>query len=517
MHPNKHNLLSQKGAYALFCVFISALSHSQVIPNLVNNYSFEDTIKCPTNMGQLYNCKHWFNPVVIGTPDYYNSCSNSYTIASPSTTRVVVPSNNLGYQFPRTGNSYVGIGTYVSNYPQTREYIKTKLKASLKSNSIYCLTFYVSRSDSSIFANANIGAYFSNDSMISSNPWPPYLITANPILEETSILYDTANWIPITGTVSTTGNENFLTIGNFRNDAATSYQQTKPLYPHPVRQNYSYYYIDDVSVIEINSANAAIKDTLTNVCFMDSIILGTDSTEFATYQWQSTAAGLAALSCTNCPNPIAKPFVTTKYYLTKQQCSSTTIDSVTVVVLTPTTQANAGNDKVICIGESIQIGTNDSLKFTSYNWQGSGGSGSSLSCTNCAVPYVKPTVSTTYTVQRTECATVTSDTVRVLVDDCDPTFTVPNVFTPNYDDVNDTWGINFSSVNAHITNFKMSIYDRWGLLVYETNPSVSVPNSKWDGHTTSGVECSPGVYYYIITFEKNGEHVLLKGHLSLFR
>ena len=246
---------------------------------------------------------------------------------------------------------------------------------------------------------------------------------------------------------------------------------------------------------------------------MDSVILGTDSTEFATYTWTSTVAGMAALSCTNCPNPIAKPAVTTKYYLTKVQCSATTKDSVTGVVLTLTTQANAGADKVICVGDYIQIGTQDSLAFTNYSWQFN----STLSCTNCAMPFAFPTISTTYTVQRTECANVTTDTVRVIVDDCDPTFTIPNVFTPNYDDVNDTWGINFSTVNSHITNFKMNIYDRWGLLVYSTNPEASTPKSKWDGRTSAGIECNAGVYYYIITFEKNDEHNLLKGYLSLFR
>jgi gliding motility-associated-like protein len=360
----------------------------------------------------------------------------------------------------------------------------------------------------------------------------------------------------------------------------------------------AYYYLDDISVIEINSANAYLKDSLINPCFMDSVQLGTDSTEFATYTWSSTTAGVAALSCTNCPNPKAKPTVTTKYYLTKQQCSATTIDSVTVViltpttqanasikdtlttrclsdsvilgtdnvlsatytwsstaaglaalgctncanpiakptittkyylkktecsaiaidsvvvvVLTPTTQANAGNDKTICIGDFVQLGTNDSLAFTNYSWQNS----ASLSCSNCAMPFANPNVTTTYTVQRTECSTVTTDTVKIIIDDCDPSYSIPNVFTPNYDDVNDTWGINFSTVNDHIKNFKMSIYDRWGLEVYSSNSELSTPNSKWDGHTTSGEECSNGVYYYIITFEKNEKHILLKGHLSLFR
>lgn len=496
----------------LFCFFIltAFFGNTQVIQNLVNNYSFEDTIKCPWNAGQVNFSKYWFDPN-FASSDYFNVCANSHTLSNPTSTRVCVPQNAVGYQFPKTENAYCGLVTYANSLSNGREYIKNRLRLPLTNSKTYCITFYISRSDSCTFASANIGAYFSNDSMMGTSP--PYLINVTPDIEETTIINDTVNWVQVQGTYTANGSYSFMTIGNFRNDGNTVFSQTKPLSSNLINLNLAYYYIDDVSVIEINSANAAIKDTLTNYCFLDSVQLGTDSTEFATYQWQSTPAGLAALSCTNCPNPIAKPTVTTKYYLTKQQCSATTKDSVTVVVLTPTTQANAGQDKVICIGESIQIGTQDSLKFTSYNWQFAG----SLSCTNCAMPFVNPTVSTTYIVQRTECASITSDTVRVVVDDCDPTFTVPNVFTPNYDDVNDTWGINFSTVNTHITEFKMNIYDRWGLEVYSTNSELSTPNSRWDGTTVSGVQCSTGVYYYIITFKKNGDEKKLTGHLSLFR
>ncbi len=518
MHLKKHKQLMQKGAYALFCIFFSLCSFSQSITNLVNNYSFEDTIKCPNFAGKAYYSKYWFNPNLAGSPDYFNSCANSNTLASPSSTFCTVPNNPLGFQYPNTGNSYQGFSSYRDGSPNDfREYIKNKLKFKINPNQQYCVSFYVSCAEYSRYSTKNIGFYFSNDSMLNTTFAPPLLININPVYETNFFISDTVNWTKVQTLATSTLSASFITIGNFRNDMNTVKQQIKPFFSQPY-DNVAYYYIDDVSVIEINSANAALKDSLVSRCFMDSVQLGTDSTEFATYTWQSTAVGLAALSCTNCANPIAKPLVTTKYYLTKVQCSSTTKHSVTVVVLTPTTQANAGVSSVICEGDFVQIGVADSASFVAYSWQGSVGSWqSAVSCTNCAQPFVNPTVSTTYTVQRTECTNVTMDTVRVIVDDCDPTFVLPNVFTPNYDGVNDTWGVSFSTVNSHITNFKMSIYDRWGLLVYESNPQQSAPKTKWDGHTTSGEECSSGVYYYIITFEKNEEHILLKGHLSLFR
>ncbi len=501
MYFKKHKFLTQKRAYALFCVLLSLCSFSQSVLNLVNNSSAEQFKTCSFGGGLISNVNFWYSPTG-GTPDYFNSCLTQ--------TVYQVPTNFFGSQNPRTGNAYMGFGLYGLKLSGVdfKEYLGNGLKNALKSGKSYCVTYYVSLAEYSRYACANIGFLLSQDSIL--NRPSTLALGLTPNFETTNIITDSINWVQIQDTYLSNGTERFITIGNFKSDINTTKTQIKP--PPTSGDNAAYYYIDDISVIEINSASAAIKDSITK-CALDSVSLGTDSTEFATYTWSSTAAGLAALSCTNCPNPIAKPFITTKYYLTKQQCSTTTIDSVTVVVLTPTVQANAGNDKTICIGEYTRLGTSDSLAFTNYSWQNS----TSLSCSNCAMPLAFPMVSTTYTVQRTECSNLTTDTVRVIVDDCDPSFTVPNVFTPNYDDVNDTWGINFSTVNSRIKNFKMNIYDRWGLLVYSTNSELSTPNSKWDGHTTSGMECSSGVYYYIITFEKNEEHILLKGHLSLFR
>lgn len=503
-----NNLFKKRRAfYALLFFVLIFETGAQTISNLVNNGSFEIVNSCPSslNIDNVYNCKYWFKPTFHGSSDYFNSCSTNTTLSTPT--------NFVGTQIPFKGSSYGGIITYISSiipYNNYREYLEVGLIQTLQIGKKYCISFNVSLAENTSRATANIGFYLSKDSIIDRTlPFSSTILTYSPIYETAAIISDTINWTKIETSYLSTGNQNFITIGNFRNDLTTMVLNTKPT----TTTNLAYYYIDDVSIVEINTANAAIKDSLISSCFMDSVQLGTDSTEFATYTWNSTPSGIAALSCTNCPNPIAKPLVTTKYYLTKQQCSAITIDSVTVVVLTPTTQANAGNDKTICLGDVVQIGTQDSLAFTNYTWQNA----TTLSCTNCAMPFANPNVTTTYTVQRTECANITTDTIKIIIDDCDPTFVLPNVFTPNGDEINDTWGVNFSTVNSHITNFKMSIYDRWGLLVYSTNYELSTPNSKWDGRTTAGIECNAGVYFYVITFSKNEEQQKLSGHLSLFR
>lgn len=80
----------------------------------------------------------------------------------------------------------------------------------------------------------------------------------------------------------------------------------------------------------------------------------------------------------------------------------------------------------------------------------------------------------------------------VCVDNC-PTYVLPNVFTPNADGTNDYF-IPFPY--QYIESIDIKIYDRWGVLVFETtDPAIG-----WDGHDkNSGRLCSDGVYYYTCT------------------
>ena len=85
--------------------------------------------------------------------------------------------------------------------------------------------------------------------------------------------------------------------------------------------------------------------------------------------------------------------------------------------------------------------------------------------------------------------------------------TVPNVFTPNGDNINDKYKIDIYLDGCYDT-FQIVIYDRWGLKVFETNDHLFT----WDGtHYKTGKELPAGPYYYVIegsfrseSFKKNG-------------
>ncbi len=87
-----------------------------------------------------------------------------------------------------------------------------------------------------------------------------------------------------------------------------------------------------------------------------------------------------------------------------------------------------------------------------------------------------------------------ADTVEqtITIDDTTELYT-PNVFTPNDDKVNDIFIIEGNGV----TNLKIEIFNRYGVLVYRnTSPIIT-----WDGKTLAGIEAPSGVYFYVLTSE----------------
>ena len=223
----------------LLCVIISLNAFGQ---NLVLNPSFEDTISCSAYQGppQL-PCSSWYW-ATGGSVDYFNNyCGNLFFYS--------VPANAFGFQYARTGSAYCGFGLYLAPIFQPngyREYLGGQLLDTLKQGHTYCISFYVVKADSGKYYTSDIGMYLSPDSSVDYStalnlPYAPQIINTN------GIIYDTLNWTQISGTYVAGGGEKYFIIGNFNNDANTtldSNNQSNLFYAH------SYYYIDDVSVID---------------------------------------------------------------------------------------------------------------------------------------------------------------------------------------------------------------------------------------------------------------------------
>jgi hypothetical protein len=217
--------------------------------NLVNNPSFEEYTICPKGIVGKPEKKlipYWDVPSK-GTPDYFNSCC---------TGEAGVPQNFAGKIFARTGNAYCGI-ILRQNFTRDnkitgekpliyREYIQTELKTELVQGKKYRIRFYVCNSSNSRFAVDAIGACMTKTKVRINTKEVLDLI---PVVENPSgqFLTNQTYWVAVEGIYQAQGGEKFLTIGNFYNNYSTNYIMQNG----NSKFNYAYYYIDDVSVYEI--------------------------------------------------------------------------------------------------------------------------------------------------------------------------------------------------------------------------------------------------------------------------
>lgn len=233
VYANKKHIAMKKSIHFIFVV-ITQFSFAQ---NLVNNWSFEDTIQCPDNVDQMSRASGWSS--FRGTPDYFNSCSSGL---------VGIPSNWSGNQYPRTGNAYAAFITYYLPGQSPRECIGISLNQTLVIGNEYFLSFYVSRAANNFqlvnIASNKIGAKFSTVPYSYSSPIP---IDNFAHVFTDSVIYDTLNWVNISGLFTADSAYQYLSIGNFFTDLFTTHVRLDS------SAGFAYYYIDDITLLDSNS------------------------------------------------------------------------------------------------------------------------------------------------------------------------------------------------------------------------------------------------------------------------
>jgi gliding motility-associated-like protein len=203
--------------------------------NLVPNPGFEDYSSCPLGLADL-TVLEWYSPTG-GTSDYFNSCNLDV---------VSVPSNILGYQSAHTGNGYCGFGS-VFGFPNgnQREYIQIQLITELEAGKNYLFKGFFNLADSSRFCIKNLGIAFSN-SAIGGSFGTNILFSQVQIFPQNNSLCGVNEWVEINIYYYANGGEKYLTIGLFDDDSSSMINVV-----NSVNNDFSYYYVDDISVTEL--------------------------------------------------------------------------------------------------------------------------------------------------------------------------------------------------------------------------------------------------------------------------
>jgi outer membrane protein OmpA-like peptidoglycan-associated protein len=242
----------------LFCVLNYGYSQ-----NLVLNPSFENFINCPVKLGNLEQDVEDWNMPTLGSTDYFNGCSKA----------MGTPKNFNGQQPADFGVGYVGLYMFAPN--DYREYIEASLTSTLKKGERYTISFYVSLAERSDFAVKEFGIRFSEfqvqvetSRVLSSMHFSKLKgDTSNQLEIKYSKFYsDEIEWIKLKQEFVANGTENYLIIGNFKNNKRTQKFQTK----RKITKG-SYYYLDMVSVYKIDSEDMIVTAENKNEFKIDSV------------------------------------------------------------------------------------------------------------------------------------------------------------------------------------------------------------------------------------------------------
>lgn len=256
------------------------------------------------------------------------------------------------------------------------------------------------------------------------------------------------------------------------------------------------------SVTVTNAVGCTNSDTLIvqNVYPLPQPILGQDITfcdgqtrvlnpgVFNSYQWQDNS-GLPVFTVSNSGT-----------YFVEVTDVNNCINSDTVIIsVNPLPVFSLGLDLKICPGDNIELSPNGLTVPVSYNWNDNSTNGT-LIIYDIGAYYL--------TVTDVNLCLYT-DTLNVEIE-CPWTIYVPNAFTPNPDEINP----HFKAYGTNIKEFKMEIFDRWGVLIHTLNAL----SESWDG-TINGVPAPIGHYVYKVSYQNyiKADDIYLIGGFSLIR
>lgn len=196
------------------------------------------------------------------------------------------------------------------------------------------------------------------------------------------------------------------------------------------------------------------------------------------------------------------PTTTTSYTVTGTT-SGCSVSETIVVTVNPLPVINAGNDQVVCIGETF---TFNATGGDNYVWSDGFTNGETI---------LPEAGIQSYTVVGAAGTCFGSDEITLNVISCEWELELPNVFTPNGDQINDFF-VPTNASNIAIKEF--NIFNRWGNLVYKSDAPILI----WNGKTNVGEllddELVNGVYFYIIHFTNALlEEKMEQGYVHLMR
>ena len=201
------------------------------------------------------------------------------------------------------------------------------------------------------------------------------------------------------------------------------------------------------------------------------------------------------------PNNAPLGLNTITYYYTNSLGCSDSVSYDTDILQVP--NLDAGNDTTVFVNDPFELRASGA-QF--YDWSPANG----LNATTVSNPEVLLFETQTYVVTGTGAnGCSTTDTITINVDNNLGCLKLREVFSPNGDNVNDTWEI--ECVSRHDNT--VEVFNRWGQLVFS---AVNYDNT-WDGISVTGEELPEDSYFYVINITTAGQERLFRGAVTIVR
>ena len=243
-----------------------------------------------------------------------------------------------------------------------------------------------------------------------------------------------------------------------------------------------------LDTFNVATAVRVVNHYTDSICEGDSATLIATANSGAIYSWNSGSQTTGQIKIDSGGIYVAK--------INYPNRVCTNLDTFTVVQ--PSQIINSIKDST-CPGDPLPL-TAATQSGATYFWN----TGETTQTINV---YDSGTYFVYHTVPNQRCAD--ADTFHVSLKNCGQ-MTLPNVFSPNGDGLNDF----FLPITVGVfTTFQIEIYDRWGLKMWQS----SDPDFHWPGVNMSGNKCPDGTYYYVIntTYQNKGQE--WHGFVTLIR
>ena len=152
--------------------------------------------------------------------------------------------------------------------------------------------------------------------------------------------------------------------------------------------------------------------------------------------------------------------------------------------------------------------TNTSTGASSYIWSFGDAANTFSTSVNASFTY---TNTGTYVATLVAASGACTDTYTMtIIAEIPTTLTIPNIFSPNGDGINDEFFI----INTGMSSMNCDIFNRWGQLLH----TLTAPDQSWDGITPNGDKAPEGTYMYILQAQgMDGKDYKQQGTLTLVR